>query len=227
MIESFIAVVVGCLFVVVIILSIARKIKDNKLLETVTNKHRGTKTERKLVLKILEANFDARAVFHDLYIKKSNGDYSQIDVVVPTKVGIFVFEVKEYSGWLFGNGNNRYWTQVLAYGKEKHRFYNPIWQNKGHIQALKSRFGNIGDVPFYSIIVFYGNCTIKKLINVPKTHEVCYNNQVNGIIKQRMNNNPANYLNKQHILDILREGVKNGANPEICKEHIYKIKRFC
>jgi len=36
-----------------------------------------------------------------LYIRKHNGDFAQIDLVVATKVGIIVFEVKDYRGWIF------------------------------------------------------------------------------------------------------------------------------
>ena len=90
-------------------------IRDKKLLETVTKSHRGTKTERKLVLKLLKAGFPAQTIFHDLYLKNTNGNYSQIDLVLATKVGIIVFEVKKYSGWIFGTGNQNKWTQVLAY----------------------------------------------------------------------------------------------------------------
>src|ERR1700712_1708408 len=90
-----------------------REIRDKKLLETVTKPNRGTRTERDLVLKLLKTGIPAQTIFHDLYVKKYNGNFSQIDVVVATKVGILVFEVKDYSGWIFGAGHDSQWTQVL------------------------------------------------------------------------------------------------------------------
>lgn len=72
-----------------------------------------------------------------MYIQKTSGEYTQVDVAVATRTGIIVFEVKDYSGWIFGNDRQKYWTQLLAYGKEKHRFYNPVMQNAGHIQAIR------------------------------------------------------------------------------------------
>ena len=33
---------------------------------------------------------------------------TQVDVVVATKKGIIVFEIKDYSGWIFGNEQQRY-----------------------------------------------------------------------------------------------------------------------
>ena len=88
------------------------------------------------------------------YIQKPNREYTQIDVAVATKAGIIVFEVKDYSGWIFGNEHQKYWTQILAFGKEKHRFYNPVMQNYGHIQAI--RIASIVSNPssIYSFSIF-------------------------------------------------------------------------
>lgn len=121
------------IFIILIFISIyftSIESQEVKLLETVTKSYRGTSSERELVLKLLKNKIPAQTIFHDLYIKKWDNKFSQIDLVVPTKVGILVFEVKDLSGWIFGRGNNKEWTQVLAYGNEKHRHYNPILQNK-------------------------------------------------------------------------------------------------
>jgi hypothetical protein len=99
--------------------------RDRKLLQTVTKLYRGTSSERNMVLKLLKYGIPAQTIFHDLYVKYTNGKYSQIDIVVATRVGIIVFEIKDYSGWIFGKGNQTKWTQVLAYGREKHRFTIP------------------------------------------------------------------------------------------------------
>jgi hypothetical protein len=110
------------IILVLILLSIAAisvyiEIKNKKLLKTVTSPNRGTRSERKMILKILKSGIKSTAIFHDLYLNNGNGKYSQIDLVVATKVGIVVFEIKEYSGWIFGTEDQRNWMQVLAYGK--------------------------------------------------------------------------------------------------------------
>ena len=64
------------------------------------------------------------------------------------------FEVKDYNGWIFGSGYNSQWTQVLAYGNSRYRFYNPIMQNSKHISDLKKQLRQFETIPFYSIIVF-------------------------------------------------------------------------
>ena len=197
------------------------KIRDYKLLKTVTKPNRGTKTERQLVLTLLKNGIPAVTIFHDLYLQKKDGTFAQIDVAVPTKVGIIVFEVKDYSGWIFGNGNNTQWTQVLAYGREKNRFYNPIKQNNSKIQELKRLFGN---VPFYSVIVFYGDCIFKDISCVPEGVFLVKPNGVLGVVSAIMNNNaPAKYSDKREIVRIFKEAVANGDSIEVQSQHINDI----
>ena len=86
--------------------------QDIKLLKTVTKLNRGTPSERRLVLNLLKSQIAASDIFHDLYIEKKSNSYSQIDAVAITDVGILVFEVKDYSGWLFGGEKQTYWTQL-------------------------------------------------------------------------------------------------------------------
>lgn len=100
----------------------------------------------------------------NVYLPKNNSETSELDVVAVFKEGIFVFESKNYSGWIFGNETQKNWTQVLPNGKgksSKEHFYNPILQNAGHIKWLKNIVGE--EIPVYSVIVFSERCTFKKL----------------------------------------------------------------
>jgi hypothetical protein len=54
------------------------KIRDKKLLETVTKSYRGTKSERDLVLKLLKNGIPAQTIFHDLYVKKIMGTFLRL-----------------------------------------------------------------------------------------------------------------------------------------------------
>lgn len=76
-----------CLIVFILIF---REIREKKLLETVTKRNRGTRTERDLVLRLLKHGIPAQTIFHDLYVKQHNGNFSQIDLVVTTRVGIIM-----------------------------------------------------------------------------------------------------------------------------------------
>ena len=199
--------------------------KNMALLRTVTNTNRGTWSERKLILKLLKHEIPAITIYHDLYVERYSGQYSQIDAVVVTRVGIIVFEVKDYSGWIFGKGYQNYWTQVLAYGKEKHRFYNPILQNRGHIETLKQKLDDIADVPFYSVIVFYGRCTLKNVCYIPDNTYVGYAGSVISMVREILENNPpANYKDKWGVINVLKEAAANGESWEIVNRHIHNVR---
>lgn len=86
---------------------------------------------------------------------------SEIDLLMIHEKGIFVFESKNYSGWIFGNASQLNWTQSLQNG-EKHHFYNPIRQNQTHIKAL-SEYLNMPISSFTSYIVFSERCSLKSV----------------------------------------------------------------
>lgn len=99
-------------------------------------------------------------ILRNVYIPKDNGETSEIDVLFITQKGIFVFESKNYSGWLFGDEKQYKWTMMLP-NKEKHTFYNPIKQNQTHIKWLSNYIGD--EIPLFSIIVFSERCELKKV----------------------------------------------------------------
>ena len=120
---------------------------------------RGEKlTEREL--KLVKLFGRKGKTLRNIYIPKDNGETSEIDVVYITQKGIFVFESKNYSGWIFGDEKGTYWTVVLP-NKQKNRFYNPVKQNRTHIKWLQKYVGE--DVPLFSIIVFSERCELKKV----------------------------------------------------------------
>ena len=100
----------------------------------------------------------------NIYIPKENGETTEIDVLMICKKGLFVFESKNYSGWIFGSENQKNWYQTLPTGRgrsHKEHFYNPIMQNRSHIKHLKAFLGE--QVPTRSIIVFSDRCTLKSV----------------------------------------------------------------
>jgi hypothetical protein len=98
-------------------------------------------------------------------IPKKNGETTEVDVILICTKGLFVFESKNYSGWIFGNEAHKNWTQTLPKGWKgdchKERFYNPIMQNAAHIKHLRNIIGQ--DRLVHSIIVFSDSCTLKNI----------------------------------------------------------------
>lgn len=196
------------------------KQKERKLIEQVTSITRGEWSERKVILKLLKAGINPKAIFHDLYIQKPNGEYTQVDVAVATKAGIVVFEVKDYSGWIFGNEHQRYWTQLLAYGKEKHRFYNPVMQNAGHIQAIRRCLPQNPDIPIYSVIVFFGSSRFKNITCNSDNTFIIYPQSIRQVVNDILTQPDANFGNKYEIMNLFTKAVQNGNDPMIVASQI-------
>ena len=93
----------------------------------------------------------------DVYLPWPDGRTAQIDQIIIADSGIYVLEVKNYKGWIFGDERNQYWTQVLTTGVRgesiKNRLYNPIKQNATHISCIRRIIRN-HTVPIHSVIVF-------------------------------------------------------------------------
>ena len=197
--------------------------QNEELIQSVTSLSRGTFSERHLILTLLKSGIHPHAIFHDLYITRNDGKFSQIDLVVATRVGIIVFEVKDFSGWIYGRGNQTKWTQVLAYGSEKHRFYNPIMQNNTHIKQLRQKLKE--NVPFYSVIVFYGDSELQDISFVPKDVFVTKWYRVIDVVNTIIQENPlATYSNKHRVIEVLKNAVANGNALKTEIQHIENIK---
>lgn len=204
-----ICIVVGIYWLVYV------KRKERELIEQVTPISRGEWSERRVVLELLHAGINPRAIFHDLYIRKPCGTFTQVDLAVATKTGLLVFEIKDYSGWIFGHEFQKYWTQLLAYGTEKHRFYNPIMQNKGHIQAIRQCLPQNPGIPIYSIIVFFGNCELKDVTCNAENTFIIYPRSIRQVVSQILLQPEANYGNKHEIMDLFTQSMANGNDPSI------------
>lgn len=208
--------------IALIVRRILKAKKYREQVQSVTSIDRGTWSERDLIPQLLnKCGINQRAIYHDLYIRKEDGTYTQIDLAVGTPQGILVFEVKDYSGWIFGNGDSKHWTQVLAFGKERHQFYNPILQNRAHIAALRKLMPNNPNVTIFNIVVFYGNCEFKYLdYGTSGWVRVIYNTQVVELVNHIKTLPPTEYGNKWEVAAVLAEGVRNGRDPAIRQAQI-------
>ena len=95
--------------------------------------------------------------FNNVTIYANNGT-TQIDQIIVSKFGIFVVEVKNFKGWIYGDEKAAKWTQVLY--KKKYQFQNPLRQNFRHTNAL-SEFLGVDKANIYSVVMFWGECKFK------------------------------------------------------------------
>lgn len=102
---------------------------------------------------------DGYVIFNDVTLHTSNNDTTQIDHVIISPFGVFVIEVKNYSGWIYGSENQYKWTQVLN-KQSKNQFQNPLIQNKKHCQVVQ-KILELENRQIHSMVVFMGKATFK------------------------------------------------------------------
>ena len=120
------------------------------------------------------------------YIPKNDGETTEADVLLIGNSGIYVFESKNYSGWIFGDEKSRMWAQTLPQGRgrkaHKEQFLNPIYQNKLHIQCLNEILDK--KVPMHSVIVFSERCEFKNFKIHNDLAEVIHRNEVKHTVNK-------------------------------------------
>ena len=140
----------------------------------------------------------------NVYLPKENGETTECDVVLIAPKGIVVFESKNYSGWIFGDEKYKTWTQTLPQGKGKkalkEKFFNPIMQNKLHVEYLARATG--GRYPIYSIVAFSERCEFKKMIVNNPNVQVVKRNQVYDAIAMIFNSIPEAVISDAEIIQI-------------------------
>jgi len=161
---------------------------------------------------------------------KENGT-TQIDHIIVSKFGIFVVETKNMKGWIFGNANQKQWTQKLF--KQSFKFQNPLHQNYKHIKTLAALTHELGidnKECIFSVIIFIGDSTFKTKMpdNVrfarggieyikSKTEEILTNDQVASIIQQIESGRLTRGFktNRQHVKHV-KEIVKEKSDTKSC-----------
>ncbi|MCD7750764.1 MAG: NERD domain-containing protein [Lachnospiraceae bacterium] len=163
-------------------------------------------------------------VLKNIYIP-TKGKTAEIDLIMIHEKGIFVFESKNYSGWIFGDKEQLNWTQCLQNG-ERHKFYNPIRQNRTHIKAL-AEYLRMPESEFLSYIVFSERCTLKK---VPEdTNEVTIVRRPDMLkrIRTFLKTAPVKYTHDkiQSIADSLSSLTNRTVEEK--QQHVDEIKIKC
>lgn len=83
---------------------------------------------------------------------------TQIDHIIVSVYGVFVVETKNIRGWIFGDKNQKTWTQKIF--KHSSRFQNPLHQNHKHVKTLETLL-DLTDKQVHSLVVFVGDSTFK------------------------------------------------------------------
>ena len=159
----------------------------------------------------------------NLYISKKDQTTTEIDLIMISETGIYVFESKNYSGWIFGDEKQKNWIQTLE-NRSNTKFFNPIWQNNGHINALKSVL-ELGDEDiFKSYIIFSERCILKKINVTSDNVKVLKRNNLIRELKKDISESKS-IFDREKIDSIYNElSQYTLADDEVKKDHIDNIK---
>ena len=149
--------------------------------------------------------------------------HREIDLIMVHEKGIFVFESKNYSGYIFGKANEQNWVQKMENGS-KHVFYNPIKQNNTHIIAL-ANYLSLPISAFTSYIIFSERCELTKVPKNAKQVVILQRNKMLKNIRKELKERKVIYT-KEQIKQFERKlkPLTNVSN-KVKKQHIEDIKQ--
>ncbi len=211
----------------VILKSIIQVYKDNTYLLITTiislliivigyflyNKFRGFMGEFWLKKELNKLPKKEYLVLDNIMIMNKDVTY-QIDHIVISRYGIFVIEMKNYFGYIYGNEYKKYWYQYFK--GYKRMFYNPIYQNYGHVKALANTL-NLNEDIFIPVVCFSNQVKLK--INIKK-NIITVLDDIKNVIKTYQT-----IIIKEDIYKIRENILKlNIIDRKIRRKHVHSIK---
>lgn len=139
-------------------------------------------------------------IINDVMLANDKGKTVQIDHIVVGSNGIFVIETKNYTGTICGGLDEVSWKQIFQ--KSSHDFYNPLFQNKGHIIELRNQLKGLGYIPIYSVIAFGENCNLMLPDSITN---VMYMNEVKNYIKAYESDTILSDKNIENITNLIKK----------------------
>ncbi len=175
-----------------------------------------------LIYRILEISGEKR-ILCNVYLETHAGKSTEIDMISINTSGVFVYESKNYSGWIFGDEKNKNWTQTLP-NRQKSKFYNPISQNKGHIKAINNLLNNGYSDAFFSYIIFSERCELKKITFATENVRVFKRSQLARYLRADKLNG-SNRLTVEEV-DKIYYALKQHSlvSDEVKQKHIEQVK---
>ncbi len=165
-----------------------------------------------------------KKIYRNLLVPRRGAtDASEVDVLMVHERGIYVFESKNYSGWIFGSADQLRWTASLNKAT-KERFYNPVRQNRGHVDALASVLG-LPEEAFVSFIVFSERCELKAVPDDTESVIICRRHHLVRDVERSLERREFSFDEKKldGICDML-DGLAKASTAEARNEHAAQAK---
>lgn len=181
-----------------------------------------------LLFQIADKSFDGEKHWlFNVYIPTSNGKTTEVDAILLHSSGIYVFESKNYGGWIYGSENQEYWTQCFKSSRyaptQKYKFYNPLKQNQLHINSYVAYLQqDPNEIPIHSIIVFGNHAIFRNVELSSNKHILTSLSDLPSVLSQIIDNSPQ--VNKE-ILDIIyaKTVPLSNVSDEVKSKHIASI----
>lgn len=135
---------------------------------------------------------------------------TQIDAIVVTKCKIYVIEVKDISGSVYGNAKND--TVDIYNGEKKYSKYNPVKQNTKHILIFRKFFKISYSIPIVNVVIFGKRTKKVKIYNNDKYIKIMSFSEFKSFFLAEIeeNENLVSYLNVRKLsLKIISESKNN------------------
>lgn len=155
-----------------------------------------------------------------------------------TSKAVYVIEVKNYAGRVYGGQYQDQWYQTIRYvnkkrgrgGKtytkthiSKNTFFNPIKQNIIHVNAIKQSIQSVQTLPLLNVVVFMNRGNITNVEMKDETSYVVNRRHLPRLVKQKEKELKLQAVDLTLIQD---EVAKNNTfSNENLKKHLRKIKK--
>ncbi|XMB72824.1 nuclease-related domain-containing protein [Mycoplasmatota bacterium WC30] len=192
----------------------------NSFFKTYFNK--GNYGEFLLYRKIIHI-FGQESVLANLYLDNKNTETTEIDILAVSNKGIYVFEMKNYSGYIYGSGKDQNWTQVLNRWT-KNKFYNPLKQNYAHTKAVET-YLQLNTQKIVPIVVFSNRSRLSK-INISENQNVFQFREALKFIRKYEKKNPSLISNIQKENYLVKLLKKCNMSEDVKIKHINQVKEL-
>jgi len=170
-------------------------------------------------------------VLQDVLIDGAKDQTTQIDLLLIGSKGIYVVEVKMYTGArVYGDCKKNTWYYYK--GGQKYDLYSPYRQNQNHIKYLKEFLKDFGDVPCFSVLAIL--CDDFKISNLNDNQSSPTTVVISGLLSLRKaltkisEDKPVVFTEdeKQKIYNYIRENQHIGKEArQVHKENVVAIKK--
>jgi hypothetical protein len=174
--------------------------------------------------------------FHNLMLGTEDQS-TQLDNLLITSKAVYVIEVKNYAGRVYGGQYQDQWYQTIRYDNKrrgrggrtytkthiaKNAFFNPIKQNLIHVNAIKQSIQSVQPLPLLNVVVFMNRGNITNVEMKDDTSYVINRKHLSRLVKQKEKELKAQTIDLAIIQDEFTK--KNTFSKENLKKHIRKIK---